>query len=148
MSSRIAILVAFAALVACARAQQVPIVVEVGAVNREHLLQLRPGMPRGEVLELMEIDLTEEYRLRNRGFDTFLDKDALIPNPYRRAQIRTDDGSEIELLFYYTGEHDHQEPVTDAELTPLVLEDGLLLGWGWPYLNQNVGEYWLLVRRR
>ena len=148
MSSRIAILVSFVAIVACAKPPQVPIVVEVGAVNREHLLQLRPGMTRGEVVELMEIDFTEEFRLRNRGFETFLDKEALISNPYRRAQIRTDNGSEIELLFYYTGEHDHQEPVTDAELTPLVLENGTLTGWGWPYLNQNVGEYWLLVRRR
>jgi hypothetical protein len=148
MPSRIAILIAVAASLSCARTQPVPIVVEVGAANRGQLLQLRPGMTRADVLQSMGIELAERYSSRDRGFDTVVDEDALIPNPYRTAQIRTDDGSDVELLFYYTGTNIRDEAVSDDDLTPLVLENGLLVGWGWTYLDQNVQEYRFLVRRR
>jgi hypothetical protein len=148
MPLRIAILLAVAALLACARAQPVPILVDIGAENRGQLLLLRPGMTRGEVLELMETSVTEEYLLGRRAFDTSWDKDALMSNPYRTAQMRMDDGSDVELLFYYTGSSNRGEAVTDDELTPLVLVNDTLVGWGWSYLDQNVWEYRLLVGRR
>ena len=56
--------------------------------------------------------------------------------------------SDVELLFYYTGTNIRDEAVSDDDLTPLVIENGLLVGWGWTYLDQNVQEYRLLVRRR
>jgi len=148
MASRIPILVAVVASVACARAQPVPVVVEVGAANRGHLVQLWPGMTRCEVLEVMGTDVMREYILRHRGFNISWHPDAQIPNPYRSARIRRDFGPEVELLFYYTEMHHSGDAITDDELTPLVFEGGTLVGWGWSYLDQNVQEYRVLVGSR
>jgi hypothetical protein len=148
MASRIPILVAVVASVACARAQPVPVVVEVGALNRGNLVQLWPGMTRGEVMELMGTDLMREYILRHRGFDISWHPDAQIPNPYRSARIRRDYGPEVELLFYYTAAHHSGDVITDDQLTPLVFEEDTLVGWGWSYLNENVQEYRVLVESR
>ncbi len=69
-----------------------------------------------------------------------------INNPYRTEANRTADGVSVEILFYYTDQRVSDPAITDDELTPLVIEDGVLAGWGWNFLDQNVEKYRIELR--
>jgi hypothetical protein len=59
-----------------------------------------------------------------------MDIDIAVPNPYR-SEIKKVGNKNYEILFYYTDIRKQDGAITDDELTPLVLEDGKLIGWGW-----------------
>jgi len=65
----------------------------------------------------------------------------LINNPYRTETLKGIDGQIYEVLFYYTDIKKADEAITDDELTPILIKDGKLVGWGWSFLNQNVTKY-------
>lgn len=54
----------------------------------------------------------------------------IVTNPYKTETFRNQSGMTYEVLFYYTDVKRRDGVVTDDELTPLVLEDGKLIGWG------------------
>ena len=58
---------------------------------------------------------------------------------------RTDD-SVFELLLYYTDIKKADGAITDDELTPIVLKDGRVDGWGWSYWNNVIQKYEIRVR--
>ena len=102
---------------------------QVMASNRRKLLRLSPGMTKPQVLESMG---TKTYAI---GGDT-------ITNPYRSEFYKTDDHT-FELLFYYTDRKDADGKISDDELTPLVVLDGSLDGWGWPYWHNLASKHGL-----
>ena len=53
---------------------------------------------------------------------------------------RTDHGTFVEILLYYTERQGANAAITNNELTPLVVEDDVLVGWGWSYLEQNADK--------
>ena len=61
-----------------------------------------------------------------------------IDNPYRTEVLTGKDGKTYEVLYYYTDLNARDDKITDDELTPVVLQDGKLVGWGYPFLNQRV----------
>ena len=105
--------------------QPEPTAKEVRGQNRARLVRLALGMPRPEVLEVMGTDT-----IRTQGR-------LLIPNPYRTEATRLPDGSAVELLLYYTDHRRADGRITRDELTPLLLERGRLVGWGWLHLRWN-----------
>lgn len=115
--------------------------------NRQNLERLHVGMERSEVLDLMGVG--EEHQLVGSetqgpvgtGRDTMGVMSVRIPvgnnapvlyNP-QRSEIYSGDGSSWEVFFYYTHVVRDDGMVTDDELTPLVLRDGTLTGWGWTH---------------
>jgi len=64
-----------------------------------------------------------------------------INNPYRSETLKGKDGKNYAVLFYYTDVKNKDNAITDDELTPIVLLDGKLVGWGWSFLNDNVSKY-------
>ena len=44
-------------------------------------------------------------------------------------------------MFYQTETRKADGAIADNELTPIVLEDGRLVGWGWIFLRQNTERY-------
>ncbi len=69
-------------------------------------------------------------------------------------------GTVAEIIFYYT---DFKRPerasriwtpsaeglaIQDDELTPIVLEDDTVVGWGWAFLERNVERYEIEIRQR
>lgn len=105
----------------------------VRAENREHLNRLSPGMSKAEVLSVMGTDTR-----RIRGGER-------ITNPYR-TEFYHGGGSEWEILLYYTDEKRDDNAITDDELTPLVLRDGRLDGWGWSYWQGAIKKYEIRIR--
>ncbi|MGH2567164.1 MAG: DUF3192 domain-containing protein [Bacteroidota bacterium] len=100
--------------------------------NRQNLMSLSPGMSKQEVLAVM-------------GTKTIMSEDGQINNPYR-SEMYNSQGHAFELLLYYTDKKRADGAITDDELTPLVMMDGKLDGWGWSYWNGLVQKYELRVR--
>ncbi|MDJ0850830.1 MAG: DUF3192 domain-containing protein [Myxococcota bacterium] len=101
--------------------------------NQAALGELAPGMARSEVEATMESAL---YFLREGGNR----KRLRVPNPYRESTLEQGNGSPAELLFYYTERVGNDGVVTEDELTPLALEGGRLVGWGWPFVEARYGQ--------
>jgi hypothetical protein len=106
---------------------------QIRADNRERLINLSVGISKQEVLEIMG---TETIRADNA---------TIITNPYRTEMYRTGD-SVFELVLYYTDLQKADGAITDDELTPIVVKDGVVDGWGWSYWNDAIQKYEIRVR--
>lgn len=106
---------------------------QIRAENRNRLNRLSPGISKQEILKSM-------------GTETILSDDGTsITNPYRTELHRSGDHV-VEVLLYYTDKKSADGAITDDELTPLVIVDGKLDGWGWSYWQSAVQKYELRVR--
>jgi serine protease inhibitor ecotin len=92
--------------------------------NRAHLNQLQPGMSKDQVLHVMG---TRNYRN--------------VTNPYRTELFQARDGLQVEVLYYATANRDNDRSFLGDELTPIVLENDVLAGWGWSYVRENAARY-------
>lgn len=130
----------------------------VRSQNRERLNQLSVGMPKVKVLEIMGTETIQTYTrtaLPSRPFSKELSEEVKavyrgerITNPYRTETSESADGKFVEILFYYTDRQSADNGITNDELTPLVIESGVLAGWGWSFLDQNVEKYRIEIRNR
>jgi len=68
-----------------------------------------------------------------------------ISNPFRIETLEGKD-SVLEVLYYYTDLQKEDGAITDDELTPLVLRNDRLVGWGRSSLNESVTKYEIRVR--
>jgi len=91
-------------------------------------------MTREEVLALMG---TETVRARE-GWQ--------ITNPYRTETLVAKSGETFEVLYYYTDVKRRDDAITDDELTPIVLQGGKVVGWGWTFLDQETQKHEIRVR--
>jgi hypothetical protein len=91
---------------------------EVRRMAREALGRLRLGMTREEVDAVMGTDAT--WLGSAVGW---------ISRPFKTGSYRSADG-EVVLLHYYTDVKKRDDIVQDDELTPVVLVDGKVVGWG------------------
>lgn len=97
---------------------------DIRLYNREQLMNMELGMDRNMVLETM-------------GSETF-STDVAINNPYRIEMFQPEEGVTIEVLYYYTDVKGDDNAITDEELTPIVLVNGEVIGWGWVCLRQEI----------
>jgi hypothetical protein len=90
--------------------------------------------------------MTRDQVLSVMGTQTVKSRDlGRINNPYRTESYMVQ-GKRIEVIYYYTDLKRADDAITDDELTPIVLVDGKLDGWGWGYWNDLVQRYELRVR--
>jgi len=97
---------------------------QIRTKNRENLLRLSLGMAKFDVLQIMGTQTVES-----------------ITNPYKVETPKGKDGSLYEVLFYHTDLRNKDGLVADNELTPMVFENGQLIGWGWAFLSEVVPNY-------
>ncbi len=50
-------------------------------------------------------------------------------------------GKSYEILYYYTDVKRWDDAITDDELTPVILENGKLMGWGQALLDGAVNKH-------
>ena len=74
--------------------------------NRNNLSRLTLDMSRQQVLTVMK-------------------------RPYRSETLSLSSGKRLELLYYHTDLKTPDGAVTDDELTPVVLIEDKVIGWGW-----------------
>lgn len=114
---------------------------EVATRTVAQLKTLAAGQSRDEVLERLRLDLvvgcvewsweSREFYLRHNGWLRCV-KTELIRSPYRTASLESG-GVRYEALFYYTGGTGPEGGITDQQLTPLLLGNDKLVGWGWDH---------------
>ena len=93
--------------------------------NKENLKKLSIGQPKELVMDLMGKE-------PSKGVFMWID------NPYRSDVLTGKDSKIYEVLYYYTDLKTRDDKITDDELTPVVMQDGKLIGWGYPFLDQKV----------
>lgn len=119
---------------------------DVRAKNASSLLKLNIGMDKQGVLQIMGTETIQTYTGDNI-FDPHYYKDKKIPNPYRTEIVREDDKN-FEVLYYYTDIKKQDGAITNDELTPLVFDNGKLIGWGWSFFEDTTQKYEIELRER
>jgi hypothetical protein len=99
---------------------------DIRALNRDNLKKLSVGMTKEQAMAIMG---TRTFRDDNN-------EDFLVPNPYRSESYQAPDGTKYELLTYYTDWSKSDYKLTKDEMTPLIFEDGKLIGWGWVFVDK------------
>ena len=102
--------------------------------NRAKLISLEPGMTKKEVLDLMGTR-TGHYSY-------------LISNPMRVSLFSIKEDN-ITIIYYFTKNphNTYKAKVTFARLTPLVLLNGKLIGWGEEALRRAESKYDLTIKK-
>lgn len=105
------------------------------------LRALSVGQSREEVVERMRAVPVEgcvewswdnwEFYLRHNGYLRCIKSEMLL-SPYRTETLESE-GSRHETLFYYTGGMSPSGRITLQQLTPVLISDGRLVGWGWDH---------------
>ncbi len=108
--------------------------VQIRTENKQNLMKLTVGMTREEVMQVMG-DKTVTVGMGKSSVS--------VTNPYTRKTITTGD-KEYEVFYYYTDFQQADYPfkkfkVLDADLTPVVFENGKLIGWGRDFLTRTTG---------
>ena len=114
---------------------------QVTAPNRENLLKLSVGMDKAKVIEIMgnkafDMKVRQYVGVLGRAANTNL----TITNPYRSEILQGKDRT-LEVVYYVTDDKNNDGTINDNELTPLVFDDGKLIGWGWSFLQENINKY-------
>lgn len=100
------------------------------ARNREHLLKLSIGMSKEEAINIMG------KKRFSAGNLIYSETPLMINNPYRSEIVAGRDKT-LEIIYYVTDVKKNDGVITDDELTPLVFEDGKLIGWGQTFLRDS-----------
>lgn len=106
----------------------------VRTANRRNLLKLSVGMTKKQALAIMG---------NKSGGGRF--GEPTVNSPYK-SEILQGEEKTFEVLYYYTDIKSaiyaaNPAVVTDDELTPLVFDDGKLIGWGASFLDSNIKKY-------
>jgi len=111
--------------------------------NQQNLVKLSIGMTKQEVMGTMGYKTASDDYL---GRVYYTPKSVLsASNPYR-TEILQGKEKTFEVLYYYTDVKKDDGAITDDELTPLVFDNGKLIGWGWSFLDQNIQKYEIRFR--
>ena len=110
--------------------------------NRQNLNRLSVGMSKNEVHQVMG---NEPIKANIEPTGVVIYGINRINNPYRSETFKGKDGKNYAVLFYYTDEKNKDHAITDDELTPIVLLDDKVVGWGWGFLNDSVSKYHMQI---
>ena len=99
------------------------------AENQNATKDLSLGMPASSVRSLMgDGDLIQYKKIY------FID-------PWRSESYQLTDGTDVLILYYLTEPARKYYHPDDQALTPIVLENDRVVGWGWTYLRSNTERY-------
>jgi hypothetical protein len=106
----------------------------VRTANRRNLLKLSVGMTKEQATAVMG---------HKSGGGWF--GEPTVNSPYK-SEILQGEGKTFEVLYYYTDVKSviytaNPATITDDELTPLVFDNGKLIGWGASFLDSNIKKY-------
>lgn len=86
------------------------------------------GMTREQVSQVMLDDLQ------------VLQMTGKARNPYALEFLKGFDGNTLEVMYYYVMMEKGDNIVTEEELVPVILENGIIIGWGWDLLGKLTGR--------
>ena len=90
-------------------------------INRKAMISLSPGATKNGVLEIM--------------------------GEPRKTEFYVSEVNNTEIWFYLTeGTTSRNKRIIETNYTPLVFEDGRLIGWGSRYVDEHIKKYELRIR--
>lgn len=101
--------------------------------NKHNIALLSAGMTRQQVDHIMGTDTAG-------GLLGTLHR-AQVSNPFRVETVTGADHMHYEILFYYTDLRERDDRVSDDELTPVLLQQGKVVGLGYAALGARVPAY-------
>ena len=111
---------------------------QIRATNRERLNKISIGMTKQEVINIMGIETINAR-------DDYGNIVEVINNPYKTETLRGKDKI-FEVVYYYTEIKRADGAINDDELTPLVFDEGKLIGWGWSFFEDTTAKYQIKIR--
>ena len=99
-----------------------------GITNAAHV---EIGMSKREVVNLMGDRAVIGYH-KDSKTGSFVP--STVPNPQRREKINHN-GATYEVYYYFTKITQADGKITNAEMTPFVFKNGLLVGKDWDFLG-------------
>jgi len=111
--------------------------------NRQALTKIGMGMTKEEVNSVMGTQTATDkifVGLMNGGHIT-----KTVNNPYRTETLQGKD-KVFEVYYYYTDVKNQDDAITDDELTPIIFDEGKVIGWGWSFLETNANKYEIRLR--
>ena len=112
--------------------------------NREGLLKLSIGMTKEEVMSVMPKGKGTVVPFAG-PYTGLIGRGVTINNPYRSEILQGKDKT-FEVIYYVTDIKTSESVVTDDDLTPLIFDNGKLIGWGWSFFKDNVQKYEIRIR--
>ena len=106
------------------------------ASNRENLARLSPGMNKAKTLAIMGTR-SGVYNCDATGAKPY--SGTILSNPYRTEMVQVA-GRMLEVIYYMTDSKKENCAVVDDELTPLVFENGKLIGWGKIFMSDVIPQ--------
>jgi hypothetical protein len=99
-------------------------------------------MSRDEVLSIMPTESVRTFKNRAGylGGCPWSRRGMRISNPHRTVFFEIANGH-VDIIYYYTNLLHLDGAVSDDELTPLFLENDILVGWGWDFVGENAEGY-------
>jgi len=111
------------------------------ARTREKLLDTFIGMPKEKVVNIVGTEPKKVIDPTASNGQTF----ATISNPYRSETIQGN-GKNLEVVYYVTDDKDRDGTISNEELTPLIFDDGKMIGWGWGYLVSDDQKFEITIK--
>lgn len=113
---------------------------DLAAKNLQKAHSLKIGMPKADALSVMG---TGEVRVRTAYYQygnqwQFPFDSLSVRNPVRNELWNSPAGKTYEILFYFTRIVALDGIVGDDETTPLIMENDILIGQGWPFFNELI----------
>ena len=90
--------------------------------NRPVLMKIDVGMNKKDIVTLFGDSGVED-----------------MPNPYKREVFTKSNGDILEALFFIT-EHIPDGITSDTELTPIMLLNKKVIGWGWSFYSKSKND--------
>lgn len=98
------------------------------------LHSLVKGMSRAQTRQVLTDKIIVGYTLVDAHSGQY--QPITVQNPYRSETVAR--GAEEYVVEYFlVGINQPDDQVTDDELAPLVFKNDQLIGWGWPFFNQQ-----------
>jgi hypothetical protein len=123
----------------CQDLPEEPTTRDIRSWNKTKLMTIDIGMDKAKVLELMGgVKNIQSYTIKTTRCSpnkevTTTSKDDVINNPFQRDLTKDKDGNTIEILWYYTDKYKSDGIITKDELTPIVLENNIVIIIGWNF---------------
>jgi len=116
-------------------------------MNQRGLAKLSAGMTKEEVAEVMSQraiiarQLGERIEVRNPYKAETLKGKEKVEEIAGGEKIEKEVDKNFDVLYYLTGSSGKDYRVTDSNLTPLVFDEGKLIGWGQGFLQDTIKKY-------
>jgi len=113
---------------------------QVTEMNRDNLSKISVGMTKRQVSKIMKDQVFVMGGADMTPFGTSFSPMWTMKNPHKSKTFQGKNGKPLEVRYYVVSGQKESNEIPDSDLTPLVFEDGKLVGWGWDFFKANIKE--------